>query len=90
MVEADEVLATTRAVRYLGQAVPRSVLRECVSLALQAPSPSNTQGPELVVVEDSAQRDALARLYRRDFAAYERMPLRDYPEGDARDRKSVV
>lgn len=81
------VLATTRAVRRhldLDGVVSRSALDGCIALALQAPSPSNTQGLELVIVDEPCTRAAPAELYRRAFDSYAASPVRDYPEHDAR------
>jgi nitroreductase len=74
----DELLSTTRAVRRrldLDRAVPLDVVRECVDLALQAPSGSNQQGWHFVVVTDEAKRDALGAIYRKAFDVYETMPF---------------
>ena len=51
----DELLTTTRSVRKrldLDRPVERSVIEECIDLALQAPTGSNSQGWQWVVVED--------------------------------------
>lgn len=64
----DELLATTRAVRKrldLERNVPRSVIEECLTLAVQAPTGSNSQGWRWVVVDDAAKRQALADIYRK-------------------------
>jgi len=69
----DELLATTRAVRKrldLDRPVPREVILECLELAVQAPTGSNSQGWRWVVVDDPAQRAGLADLYRRAATAY--------------------
>jgi nitroreductase len=69
----DELLATTRAVRKrldLQRAVPRSVIEECLELAVQAPTGSNSQTWRWVVVDDADTRVALAKLYRRAADAY--------------------
>ena len=69
----DELLATTRAVRKrldLGRAVPRSVLLECVSLAQQAPTGSNSQGWRFLIVDDAEIRKGLAALYKKAADAY--------------------
>lgn len=74
----DELLCTTRAVRKrldLDRPVPLEVIRECVELALQAPSGSNQQGWHFVVVTDDAKRAALGDIYRRAFDVYETMPF---------------
>jgi nitroreductase len=66
--DIDEVLLTTRAVRRrldLERPVPRELIEECLTLALQAPSSTNTQDWRFVVVTDAATRAGLAELYRR-------------------------
>lgn len=70
---SDELLSTTRAVRKrldLERPVPRTVLEECVSLALQAPSAGNTQTWSFVIVTDQPTKDAIAGWYGKSFAAY--------------------
>jgi nitroreductase len=69
----DELLTTTRAVRRrldLERPVPAELVRECIEIALQAPTGGNTQGWHFVVVTDLARRAALADLYRRSWAGY--------------------
>ncbi len=46
------------------------VVRECLEIALQAPTGGNLQGWHFIVVTDPAKREALAELYRRAFEAY--------------------
>jgi nitroreductase len=74
----DELLSTTRAVRKrldLDRPVPLDVVRQCVGLALQAPSGSNQQGWHFVVVTDEAKRAALGAIYKKAFDVYEAMPF---------------
>ena len=69
----DELLATTRAVRKrldLEREVPRAVIEECLELAVQAPTGSNSQTWRWVVVEDADKRKALADMYKRNADAY--------------------
>lgn len=69
----DELLATTRAVRKrldLDRKVPREVIMECLELAVQAPTGSNSQGWRWVIVEDAKKKQALADLYRKGGEAY--------------------
>lgn len=69
----DELLATTRAVRKrldLEREVPRDVIEECLELAIQAPTGSNSQTWRWVVVDDPELRKGLADLYRRSADAY--------------------
>jgi nitroreductase len=71
-LSADHVLRTTRAVRKrldFDRPVPHEVIRECLEIALQAPTGSNRQNWHFVVVTDQAQRQALGDLYRRAVAA---------------------
>jgi nitroreductase len=85
----DELLSTTRAVRKrldFERPVPRSVLEECLALAVQAPSGSNTQLWDWVFVEDPETRAKLAAIYRTRFDALYRdggAPA-DYASGDPR------
>ncbi len=69
----DELLTTTRSVRKrldLTRPVEAEVIRECLKLALQAPTASTGQSWHFVVVTDLAQREALAALYRKGAAHY--------------------
>jgi nitroreductase len=71
----DELLTTTRAVRRrldLDRPVDLGVVKECVGIALQAPSGSNQQGWHWVVVTDVDQRARVAALYRAAFDEYRR------------------
>jgi len=64
----DELLATTRAVRRrldLERPVPRDILKECVELAVQAPTAGNSQSWRWVIVDDPDKRKTLAELYRK-------------------------
>jgi nitroreductase len=70
----DELLTTTRAVRKrldLGRPVPLELVRECLQIALQAPSGSNAQSWHWVVVTDPAKRAAVGAVYREQFDRYE-------------------
>jgi nitroreductase len=69
----DELLTTTRTVRKrldLTRPVPVELVRECLEIALQAPSGSNRQGWEWIVVTDEEQRRAIGELYRRAVEGY--------------------
>jgi len=59
---AEELLTTTRSVRKrldLTRPVDLDLVREALTVALQAPSGSNRQGWHFVVVTDPAKRAAL-------------------------------
>ena len=58
-LSADDVLTTTRSVRKrldFDRPVERSVVEECLEIALQAPTGSNSQGWQFVLVEDVLNR----------------------------------
>lgn len=70
---ADEVLTSTRAVRKrldFDKPVPMELITECLEQAVQAPTGSNKQGWEWLVVTDADKRMALAELYRKGFDMY--------------------
>jgi len=70
---ADEVLTTTRSVRKrldFTRPVEREVVEECLQIAQQAPTGSNRQGWQFVVVTDAAKRLAIADLYRKGWERY--------------------
>ena len=70
----DELLTTTRTVRKrldFTRPVPMELIRECLEIALQAPTGGNTQGWHFVVVTDAAKRAKLAEIYRKAWAWYE-------------------
>ena len=74
---ADEVLTTTRAVRKrldMDKPVETAVIRECLEIALQAPSGSNSQGWHFVLVTDAEKKAAIADLYLKAFDDYEAGP----------------
>ena len=95
-LDPDELLSTTRSVRKrldLERPVERSVIEECIALATQAPTGSNSQGWHWVVVEDPATKAALARMYAEHFDPYIAMgaELQLYPDDDIRTvRKDAV
>jgi nitroreductase len=69
----DQLLSTTRAVRKrldLERPVEREVLLDCLRLAIQAPTGSNSQGWRWIVVTDKAKRQKLAEFYRSGGARY--------------------
>ena len=65
-LSVDELLTTTRSVRKrldFDKPVPREVLMECLELALQAPTGSNSQGWQWVFVEDADKKKAIGDIY---------------------------
>ena len=72
-LDPDELLTTTRSVRKrldFDRDVPMELIRECLEVALQAPSGSNTQGWHWIVVTDPELKRAVADHYRRSYNAY--------------------
>jgi nitroreductase len=73
----DELLTTTRTVRKrldLERPVPLELIRECLEIALQAPSGSNRQSWHWIVVTDPDKRAAIGEYYRRAVAEYLQSP----------------
>ncbi|QNE20412.1 nitroreductase family protein [Kribbella qitaiheensis] len=69
----DELLTTTRTVRKrldLDRPVPMELIKECIEIALQAPSGSNRQTWHWLVITDPEKRAAIGEYYRRSVAAY--------------------
>ena len=77
-LSADEVLATTRAVRKrldFERPVDDATIMECLELAVQAPSGSNTQGWHFVVVTEKDKIEAISAIYARAFSIYKDSPM---------------
>jgi nitroreductase len=71
--QTDLLLSTTRSVRKrldLERDVPESVILECLRLAVQAPTASNSQTWRWIVVTDPAKRKELARMYSEGGKGY--------------------
>jgi nitroreductase len=69
----DELLSTTRAVRTrldLSRPVEPELIRECIEMAAQAPTASNSQTWHFVVVTDQAKRRKLGEWYRDAFEMF--------------------
>ena len=79
---AEELLTTTRSVRRrldLERPVALTLVREALTVALQAPSGSNAQSWHFVVVTDADRRAVIGDYYRRaveDYLASERSAAR--------------
>jgi len=89
-LSADEVLKTTRSVRKrldFDKPVERAIVEECLEIALQAPTGSNSQGWHWIVVEDAAKKKALADIYRKNWDLYANMPGREFAAGDTRGER---
>ena len=72
-LSSDELLATTRSVRKrldFSRTVEPELIRECLELAVQAPTGSNTQGWHFVVVTNAQKKQAIGELYRQSYTLY--------------------
>jgi nitroreductase len=72
-LDPDQLLSTTRAVRKrldYDRPVEESLIRECVGLAMQAPSGSNNMTMQFVVVRDEVKRAAIGEIYAECFEVY--------------------
>src|ERR1035437_10798525 len=86
-MDADTVLQTTRsgAKRLdLDRPVPRELLIECLEVALQAPTGSNSQGWQWVIVTDADKRRVIGELYRKSWYAYAASGRQRYAADDPR------
>jgi nitroreductase len=71
--QTDLLLSTTRAVRKrldLSRPVPPEVIVECLRLAVQAPTGSNSQGWRWMIVTDPEKKRALAEMYNSGGKGY--------------------
>jgi len=93
-LSADELLTTTRSVRKrldFDRPVERSVVLECIDVALQAPTGSNSQGWQWMVIGDADNKKAVADVYARNFNWYTSQPARTYAASDTRaERQPLV
>ncbi|WP_409435806.1 nitroreductase family protein [Mycobacterium sp. SMC-14] len=95
-LSTDELLTTTRSVRKrldLTKPVPLDLIRECLEIAVQAPTSANAQNWSFIVVTDAGQRRAIAEVYSRmwdkivasPFAVADR--FKDDPDRNHEQRK---
>lgn len=93
---ADQLLSTTRAVRKrldLNREVEHEVILDCLRLAQQAPTASNSQTWQWVVVTDPAERAGLAEIYRdasADYFAAQRSDAEGVGDQNRRVRSSAL
>jgi len=72
-MDALEVLMTTRAMRrYTAEPVSAADIDTCLRAAQQAPTGGNVQPQQYVVVDDPAQKAAVAGWYQRAYDRYEK------------------
>ena len=79
----DEVLVTTPSVRKrldLKRQVERTVIEECLDVAVHAPNGSNQQPYRFLFIDDEARKTALAEIYRAAMEQFVNRPRTDLPE----------
>jgi nitroreductase len=80
----DEAMRTQRAIRRLKpDPVDDALVLELIELALRAPTGSNQQNWEFVVVKDRAVKERLGALNRRAWRLYSGVGRRLYGDNDA-------
>jgi nitroreductase len=87
IASVDELLTTTRSVRKrldLNRPVGREVILECIQLAMQAPTASNTQDWRWLVITDADKRAAIADIYRSIGAEYLALAAKDTSDPQTR------
>ncbi len=70
LATVDKLLTTTRTVRKrldFSRPVPPEIIRECLEIAIQAPTGGNIQRYHFVVVTDAARRAELSAIYKRAY-----------------------
>jgi len=69
----EELLTTTRSVRKrldFSRPVELEVVRECLEIAVQAPTGANSESWHFVVVTDPERRKALGAIYHKGYWFY--------------------
>ena len=86
-MDAHTVLTTTRSVRKridFDRPVPRELLLECLGVALQAPTGSNSQGWQFVFVTEADKKQVIGELYKKSWYAYAASGRQRYARDDPR------
>ena len=81
-MDADHVLRTTRSVRLrldFERPIDPAVIEECLEVALQAPTASNSQQWQWVVITDTDKISAVADIYRKSFQVLTDRPPEQRP-----------
>ena len=87
-----DAMMTQRAVRRVRpDPVDDAVVLKCIELALRAPTSSNGQNWEFIVVKDSRVKKKLARRYRQGWSLYYRTVIRRVAarDGQSQTRSGV-
>jgi nitroreductase len=86
-MDAQTVLTTTRSVRKridFERPVPPELLTECLEVALQAPTGSNSQGWQFVFVTEAKKKQVIGELYKKSWYAYAASGGHRYAKDDLR------
>jgi nitroreductase len=86
-MDAQTILTTTRSVRKrldFDRLVPRELLLECLEVAVQAPTGSNSQGWQFVFVTEADKKQIIGELYRKSWYAYAASGGQRYAKDDPR------
>lgn len=89
-MDAHHILTRTRAVRKrldFDRPVPRELLMECLEVAVQAPTGSNSQGWQWMIVTDPEKKRAIGDYYRQSWYPYSRSRPPRYAEDDLRRKQ---
>src|SRR3989475_10127809 len=89
-MELHKVLTTTRAVRKrldFDRPVSREMLLECIEVAVQAPTGSNSQGWQWMIVTDPEKKRVIGDLHRKPWYPYAASKGPQYAEGDPRRKQ---
>ena len=90
-MDADHVLKTTRSVRLrldFERPIEASVIEECLEIALQAPTASNSQQWQWVVITDPEKVAGVAEVYRKSFEVLAARPPEERPSYGAEDSRT--
>ncbi len=77
----DELLTTTRSVRKrldFSRPVEPELLRQCLEIAVQAPTGGNRQTWHFILVTDAQKIQALGEIYRKGWAIYTQVQQQTY------------
>src|SRR5258706_11708378 len=89
-MDAHHILTTTRAVRKrldFDRPVSRELLLECIEVAVQAPTGSNSQGWQWVIVLEPELKRQIGELYRDSWYQYAAAGRAHYEVDDPRRRQ---
>ncbi len=88
--DSDYILTTTRSVRLrldFERPIEPEVITECLEIALQAPTGSNSQQWQWLVITDPEKIAGIAKIYRDSFMELAQARANEgprWPEGDSR------